>query len=242
MAFGAAILLVVALVGGGLWRYLDRPERRIHDSAADDAAKKVDGILDRFTYDHLYRADTYVHTAGQHPDVEVLSVSGETHWQTGVTLVLRVMGHGVEIGADGSVIDERDEPICFHIQLGPDEDSRDDDIDCPAGDPVPVVKDPSLTGVDERLKNALQGVGPDEAAIRAAIADLKLDPAIRQDVTARDGKVGVALRAAQYDCILARVTSAGVETWRPSHTQLAPGELPCAAGVALGSTFGKYPH
>jgi hypothetical protein len=242
MAFGAAVLLVVALVGGGLWRYFDRPESRIHDSAADDAAQKVDGVLDRFEYDHLYKADEYAHSAGQHPDVKVLTVTGETHWQTGVTLVLQVTGHGVEIGADGSVIDERDEPICFRIQLGPDEDSRDDDVDCPAGESVPVAKDPSLTGVDARLKSALEAAGPDEPAVRAAIIDLKLDPAIRQDVTAKDGRVGVALRAAQYDCILARVTSTGAEIWRPSHTQLAPGELPCAAGVALSSTFGRYPH
>jgi hypothetical protein len=71
---------------------------------------------------------------------------------------------------------------------------------------------------------------------------LKLDPAIRQDVAAQDGRVGVALRAAQYDCILARVTSTGAEIWRPSHTQLAPGELPCTADIALSSIFGKYPH
>lgn len=242
MAFGAAVLLVVALVGGGLWRYFDHPENPIHDSAVDDAAKKVDGVLDRFEYDHLFKAADYAHSAGQHPDVKVLSVTGETHWQTGVTLVLQVTGHGVEIGADDSVIDERDEPICFRIQLGPDDDSRDDDVDCPAGGSVPVAKDPSLAGVDARLKSALKAAGPDEPAVRAAIVDLQLDPAIRQDVTAKDGRVGVALRAAQYDCILARVTSTGAEIWRPSHTQLAPGELPCAASVALSSTFGKYPH
>jgi hypothetical protein len=159
-----------------------------------------------------------------------------------VTLVLQVTGHGEEVGADGSVIDERDEPICFRIQLGPDDDSRDDDIDCPVGDPLPVTKDPSLDGVDDRLKTALQAAGPDESAVRAAIVDLELDPGIRTDVMTRDGRVGVALRAAQYDCILARVTSTGAEIWRPSHTQLAPGELSCTAGVALSSTFGKYPH
>ncbi|MGC4749697.1 hypothetical protein ACLQ28_29175 [Micromonospora sp. DT201] len=237
-----AMLLVVALVGGGLWHLLDSPADQIHDTAVADAAEKIDKVLFRFEYDHLYQADKYVHSAGQHPGVTVLTVAGETHWETGVTLVLRVLGHGVEIGKDGSVIDERDEPICFRLQLGPDDDSRDDDVDCPAGHPPTVTKDPSLRGVDERLKSALQAAGPDESAIRRAIADLSLDPAIAQEVTAQGGRVGVALRAAQYDCILARVTAKGAELWRPSHTQLAPGELPCAASTALGSNFGKSPH
>ncbi|MDG4781960.1 hypothetical protein O7614_20080 [Micromonospora sp. WMMD961] len=239
---GGSLLLAVALVGGALWHYVDRPDDPIHDTAVADAAEKVDRVLFRFEYDHLYQADKYVHSASQDPDVAVLAVTGETHWQTGVTLVLRVMGHGVEIGADGSVIDERDEPICFRLQLGPKDDSRDDDIECPADDPLQVAQDPSLDGVDERLKSALGSTGPDEAAVRAAIDGLKLDPAIAQEVTAQDGRVGVALRAAQYDCILVRVTAQGTELWRPSHTQLAPGELPCAARIALSSTFGRYPH
>ncbi|GGO31878.1 hypothetical protein GCM10011576_61400 [Micromonospora parathelypteridis] len=233
---------MVALLGAGLWRHFDRPENRTHDSAVADAAKKVDQVLFGFEYDHLYQADKYVHSASQNPDVAVLAVSGETHWETGVTLVLRVMAHGVEIGADGSVIDERDEPICFRLQLGPQDDRRDDDIECPSHDPLQVVQDPSLSGVDERLKSALQAAGPDESAVRAAIDDLSLDPAIAQEVTVQGGRVGVALRAAQYDCILARVTAKGAELWRPSHTQLAPGELPCAARIALGSNFGKSPH
>ena len=49
----------------------------------------------------------------------------------------------------------------------------------------------------------------------------------------------MALRAAQYDCIFARVTENGAELWRPAHIQLAPGELPCASRVSLSSNFGK---
>lgn len=257
IASGVVVLLVVALVGGASWAFLnklggrladkignsvDLRESSVHKSAVADAAEKVDRVLFRFEYDHLYQADKYVHSAGQHPDVKVLAVSGETHWQTGVSLVLQVVGHGVEIGADGSVIKERDEQICFRIQLGPEDDTRDDDIACPTEAAVPVTKDPSLDGVDDRLKHALQSAGSNEAAVRAAIVGLQLDPAIRQDVAARDGTVGVALRASQYDCILARVTSKGAELWRPSHTQLAPGEMSCTAEVALSSAFGKYPH
>lgn len=244
MAFGAVVVVVsVAMVG--TWRYLHylhRPETQIHERAAADAAKKVNDLLDQFNYDNLYQADKYAHTAGQHPDIKVLAVTGETHWQTGVTLVLKVTGHGVAVGADRSVIAERDVPICFRIQLGPHTDSRDDDIDCPAGNPLPVTKDPSLHGVDDRLESALQSTGPNESAVRAAVAGLKLDPTVRQDIATYDGRVGVALQATQYDCILARITSAGAQLWRPSHTQLAPGEMTCSAGFALSNDFGKSAH
>jgi hypothetical protein len=244
IGFGAVMVLGIAAVG--TWRYVahlnHRPETQIHNTAVADAAKKVDDVLDRFAYDHLYKADDYAHTAGQNPDVQVLSVAGQTHWQTGVTLVLKVTGHGVVIGADGSVIRERNSPICFRLQLGPDDDSRDDDIGCPAGKPLSIPQDPSLDGVDDRLQGALDSVRPSESAVRAAVAGLNLDPAIRQDVVAQDGIVGVALRATQYDCIVARVASGGARLWRPSHTQLAPGELDCSAGIALSSQFGKYPH
>ncbi len=255
MASGAVVLLVAGLVGGLSWHFLDnlqirirtdigdyRREIRLHQSAVTDAAEKVDTVLQKFEYDHLYQADKYAHSAGQHPDVKVLAVTGETHWQTGVSLTIQVAGHGVEIGADGSVIRERDEQICFKIQLGPKKDTRDDDIGCPTQAPVPVTKDPSFDGVDDRLKRDLRSAGSDEAAVRAAVAGLRLDPAIRQDITARDGTVGIALRASQYDCILARVTSKGPELWRPSHTQLSPGEMSCTAQTALSSAFGKYPH
>jgi hypothetical protein len=50
------------------------------------------------------------------------------------------------------------------------------------------------------------------------------------------------LKASQYDCIIARITTKDAQTWRPSHTQLAPGELGCSAGIALGSEFNTYPH
>ncbi|SBV28524.1 hypothetical protein GA0070620_4070 [Micromonospora krabiensis] len=257
MRSGAAALLVTALVGGVSWHFLDNLEVRLqekvgdivdvresplHESAVADAAEKVDRVLFRFEYDHLYQADKYAHSAGQHPDVTVLAVTGETHWQTGVALVLQVTGHGVEIGADGSVIKEGDERICFRLQLGPENDTRDDDIECPTGAAVPVTKDPSLTGIDDRLKSALQSAGSNENAVSAALVGLQLDPAIRQTVGARNGTVGVGLRASQYDCILARITSKGAELWRPAHRQLAPGEMSCTAETALSSAFGKYPH
>jgi len=236
---GAVVVLGTVLPAYRLWPHA--AVTPYHDSAVADAATKVDQVQALFDYDHLHRADEYAHTAAQQPDVTVLSVTGETHWQTGVTLTLRVTGHGQAVGRDGSVI-EGDEQICFRLRLGPERDRRDDDIACPVGDPLPVPRDPSLDGVDDRLKRALGSAGPDESAVRSAVAGLGLDPAVTQDVAAGRGMVGVALRASRYDCLLGRVTPKGAEIWRPSHTQLAPGELPCTSGVALSSLFGKYPR
>ncbi|SBT41938.1 hypothetical protein [Micromonospora auratinigra] len=237
----AAVVLVLAAAGGLLW-YRTSPQVRYHRSAVADAGQKVDGVLRRFDHDHLHKADDYAHTAAQQPDVTVLAVTGETHWQTGVTLVLGVVGHGRAYDRRGKLVAEGDERICFRLRLGPHDDRRDDDVECPSGDPLPVTPDPSLDGVDERLTAALAHTDPDEAAVRAAVAGLRLDPAVRQEVAGRAGTVGVALRAAQYDCLLAQVTAAGVRLWRPSHTQLAPGELPCTTGTALSSAFGRSPH
>lgn len=242
-----AVVMVLGLGAAGGWRYREhvhrQPDWQLRHTAAPDAARKVDAVLAQFGRDYLYKAEDYRHSAGQHPDVQVLSVTGQAHWQTGVTLVLKVTGHGVVRGFDHVVLREADVPICFRLQMGPKKDSRDDDIDCPAGAPLPVPEDPSLQGVDERLRSALNPVGPDEAAVRSAVAGLKLDPAVRQDFAVQDGVVGVTLRASQYDCLVARVTAPGdVTLWRPSHIQLAPGELDCSAGLALGSGFNTSPH
>ncbi|GHJ16453.1 MULTISPECIES: hypothetical protein [unclassified Micromonospora] len=234
----APFALAPFVLAAGLW-WAHRPgETPWHDSAVADATETVDRLESRFDVDHLYQADEFVHAAGQEEAVEVLQVRGETHWQTGVTLVLRVTGHGVGVNDWGERV-EGTEPVCFRLNLGPERDDRDDDIDCPTGDPLPVPRDPSLTGVDARLRAALTRSGPDEAAVRAAVAGLELDPAVRQEIAVRGGTVGVALRASQYDCLLARVGPTGAaETWRPSHVQLAPGELSCSAGLALSSQFG----
>ena len=246
IGLGAAVV-VLGVTAAGAWRYevhvQRQPDWQIHHTAVPDAAKKVDDLLAQFERDHLYKAGDYVHSAGQHPDVQVLSVTGQTHWQTGVTLILKVMGHGVARGFDHVVLQQADVPICFRLQMGPKEDSRDDDIDCPAGAPLPVTEDPSLQGVDDRLQKALNPVGPNVAAVRAAVAGLKLYPAIYQDFAVQDGIVGVALRASQYDCVVARVAARGkVTLWRPSRTQLAPGELGCSAGLAFSGEFDTSPH
>ncbi|MFG1678252.1 hypothetical protein [Micromonospora sp. NPDC049282] len=234
----APVALAPFLLAGWVWWGQRADEAPWHDDAVADATETVDRIEARFDRDHLFKAEDYAHTAGQEQAVEVLQVRGETHWQTGVTLVLRVTGHGSGVNDWGETV-EGTETVCFRLNLGPERDDRDDDVDCPAGKPQPVARDPSLTGVDDRLRQALTRSGPDEAAVRAAVAGLKLDPAVRQEIAVEGGTVGVALRASQYDCLLARVgPKRAAETWRPSHVQLAPGELSCSAGLAFSSRFG----
>jgi hypothetical protein len=231
------VVAVVALgaAAAGIRQYaqhlVPHPVSEAHRAAVADSAKKVGNVLGQFDYDHIYQAADYAHTAGQVHGVQVLSVTGRTHWQTGVTLVLKVTGD-----------DPGDGPVCFRLQLGPERDRRDDDVPCPSGAPIPIAADPSLQGVDARLQTVLKPAGPHEPAVRAAVARLKLDPAVRQDYATGTNVVGVALRASRYDCVIARVTSKEVRLWRPSHTQLAPGELDCSAGLALTTGFGKYPH
>ncbi|MFF5052318.1 hypothetical protein ACFY1S_03915 [Micromonospora sp. NPDC000663] len=240
LAIAAPVALAPFLLAGVVWWALRPPEPVWHDSAVADAISTVDRIEARFEYDHLYKAADYARTAAREPDVAVLAVTGETHWQTGVTLVLRVTGHGE--GVSSGVVVKGDEKVCFRFRLGPERDSRDDGIDCPAGTPLPIRPEPSLDAVDAGLKQTLGETGPDEARVRAAVNALDLDPAVRRDVATEGGTVGVALRASQYDCLLARVDATGAQTWRPSHTQLAPGELPCSAGTALSGQFGHPPR
>lgn len=246
LALGATVL-VLGLAAAGARRYEQhvhrQPEWQIHHTAVPDAARKVDDVLARFDRDHLYQAADYVHSAGQQPGVQVLSVTGQTHWQSGVTLVLKVTGHGEARGFDHVVLRSADVPICFRLRMGPKDDGRDDDIECPAGAAISVPADPSLDGVDERLAGVLKPVGPDESAVRAAVARLNLDPAVHRDFATQDGTVGVALWGSRYDCVVARVTAPkDVALWRPSHTQLAPGERDCSAGLAFGGDFRTSPH
>ncbi|MFI5931535.1 hypothetical protein [Actinoplanes sp. NPDC051494] len=214
----------------------------VHVTAVADAAAKIEQVENRFDYDGTYKAADYQRTAGHFDGVDVLSVTGETHWQTGVTLILRVPGNGHEEGYDGVTIKRATELICFRLNQGPDDDTRDDDIPCPGTPALPVPQNASLTGADDRIKAALTGIKPAEQPARTALGRLHLDPAVQITYATAPGLLGVALNASQYDCVLVQVTPDRTSTWRPSHTQLSPGELPCTADVAASDLFGKYPH
>jgi hypothetical protein len=87
---------------------------------------------------------------------------------------------------------------------------------------------------------------PDWQIHHTAVPDAaeKVDDVLAQFDRDHLYQAGDYLRSAsQYDCIIARVAGSGdVTLWRPSHTQLAPGELSCSAGLALSGEFNTSPH
>jgi len=94
----------------------------------------------------------------------------------------------------------------------------------------------------ERLREALprvpRGGRVDESKVRSAVASLHLDPAIRTDVQAQGGIVGISLTVKPYladalDCVRARVAPGSTNVWSPSRIQRMPGEGGCDVGNAI---------
>ena len=78
----------------------------------------------------------------------------------------------------------------------------------------------------------------DEAEARRTLAALEPHPAIRTEVKAEGGRVGVLLSAKgdgfdAQGCLLARVGPGATEVWVPSRIQRMPGEGGCTVGNAL---------
>ncbi|MFJ6940454.1 hypothetical protein [Streptomyces sp. NPDC101132] len=90
-----------------------------------------------------------------------------------------------------------------------------------------------------------EGGKADEAAVRRALAGLRLDPAIRTEVRSDGVQVGVLLAARgngfePQDCVLARVRPGATDVWVPSRIQRMPGEGGCSVANAL--TPAPPPH
>lgn len=78
----------------------------------------------------------------------------------------------------------------------------------------------------------------DESKVRSAVASLHLDPAIRTDVQANEGMVGISLKVKPYladalECVLAVVAPGRTNVWSPSRIQRMPGEGGCDVGNAI---------
>ncbi|WP_234379985.1 hypothetical protein [Streptomyces sp. CMB-StM0423] len=74
--------------------------------------------------------------------------------------------------------------------------------------------------------------------MRRTLAALDLDPAIRTEVQADGGRVGVLLTVEgngfdAQDCVLARVGPGATEVWVPPRIQRMPGEGGRTVGNAL---------
>lgn len=134
---------------------------------------------------------------------------------------------------------------CFTLRVSPesewDEDPRD--VDCPDGPALTFAPPPEPPRLPyEELRAKLPRVPEDgqvdEAEVRGTLTALNLDPAIRTEVKADGGRVGVLLSVQgngfdAQDCLLARVGPGATEVWVPPRIQRMPGEGGCAVGNAL---------
>ncbi|MBE1593683.1 hypothetical protein ACFPOI_23715 [Nonomuraea angiospora] len=109
------------------------------------------------------------------------------------------------------------------------------EIDCPEGKPG-VFRPPA--GLPAQTYPWLQKHLPttlDLEAARRAVRALNLDPRIRQDVAVFDGKIGIALREPDGDCLFARVWPSTVQVWSPWRSwaaPMSPSERACSAAQA----------
>lgn len=89
-----------------------------------------------------------------------------------------------------------------------------------------------------KLPRVLEGGRGDEAEVRRTLAVMDLHPAIRSEVKAEGGRVGVLLSVQgndfdAQDCLLARVGPGATEVGAPPRTQRMPGEGGCTVANAL---------
>ena len=184
------------------------------------------------------------HRAADLDGIEVMRVTGASTAGSGVRLVLRTTGSAPEDGLypTQAVTVRR----CFELSFSTETEWRDygtHQVECPPGDPLtfePWPKTPEIPY--ERLAKALPrvpaGGRADEAKVRAAVASLRLDPAIKAEYLTEGTTVGVVLTVKPYlsealDCVLARVGPGGTKVWSPSRIQRMPGEGGCSPGNAI---------
>ncbi|MFJ6071020.1 translation initiation factor IF-2 [Streptomyces sp. NPDC093065] len=211
---------------------------------ATDAARKAARKAGEQLYGQRPRTAREVGLAASRIDgVKVLRVTGtSTHEGNGVDVVVRTSGSAYNGWFDVEEIIVR---RCFTLRVSPESRWREepDDADCPDG-PAPTFapppEPPRLPG--EELRAKLPRVPPggrvNEAEVRRALAALDLDPAIRTEVTAEGGRVGVLLSVEgnhfdPQDCLLARVGPGATEVWVPPRIQRMPGEGGCTVANAL---------
>ncbi|MFD7919863.1 translation initiation factor IF-2 [Streptomyces sp. NPDC059740] len=208
--------------------------------AAREAARKVGEQL----YGQRPRTAEEVGRSASHLDgVDVLRVTGiSTRDADGVDVVVRTSGSAYSGWLDPEAIVVR---RCFAVRVSPDSQWGEEprDVDCPHGPPLTFAPPPEPPRLPyEQLRAALPRVPKDgrvdEAGVRRALTALRLDAAIRTEVKADDGRVGVLLSVKgngfdAQDCLLARVAPGSTEVWVPPHIQRMPGEGGCTVGNAL---------
>ncbi|WP_066944353.1 translation initiation factor IF-2 [Streptomyces lushanensis] len=217
---------------------------RSSEDEATDAARDVARTAGERLYGQRPRtAEEVGRSASGIDGVEVMRVTGtSTHDGDGIDVVVRTSGSAYNRWRD---LDEVTVLRCFEVRVSPESQWREDprDVDCPDGLPLtfaPPPEPPRLPYEELRAKlpRVPEGGRVDEAEVRRGLAALDLDPAIRTEVAAADGRVGVLLsvkgnRFDPQDCLLARVGPGATEVWVPSRVQRMPGEGGCTLDNAL---------
>ncbi|MFJ3581782.1 translation initiation factor IF-2 [Streptomyces sp. NPDC090127] len=175
--------------------------------------------------------------------VEVLRMTGtSTHDGDGVDVIVRTSGSAYNSRFD---VEQVTVLRCFAVRVSPKAEWGEDprDVDCPDGPALifaPAPEPPKLPYEALRAKLPRVPVGGrvDEAEVRRTLAALDLDPAIRTEVKADGGRVGVLLSVKgngfdAQDCLLARVVPGDTEVWVPTRIQRMPGEGGCSISNAL---------
>lgn len=123
-----------------------------------------------------------------------------------------------------------------------------DEVDCPERKDVDPARaphpDPIGSHVDREVEQALRS-HRDVAAVRGALVDV--DGATVREL---DGRIAVAVtRIEGYDsgrpvrdCLLGYRDARSVRVWRPTTTQVAPGEASCVPDSALEPSLQTPPH
>ncbi|GAA3943881.1 hypothetical protein GCM10023085_27360 [Actinomadura viridis] len=227
---------VVAMAGCGV---VPSAETRATE-AARDKARRVGNVLHTL---QVRTAEDIGRRAAGLDGVDVMRVSGtRTDDGPGVGLVIRVEA---AVARGWPSPEEMTVKRCFGLRIRPDRewDETPGRVRCPSGEPLafaPPPKDPEIPS--ERLEKVLPRVPAggtvDEAKVRAAVARLRLDPAVHTEFGTRDGVVGLRLwfkpRASEaLDCVLARVAPGRTSVWTPSRIQRMPGEGGCGLGNAF---------
>ncbi|WP_432102082.1 translation initiation factor IF-2 [Streptomyces sp. bgisy091] len=214
------------------------------DAEATDAAREVALRAGKLLHSQRPRtAEEVGRSASGIDGVEVMRLSGtSTNDVDGVDVVVRTSGSAYHGWID---VEEVTVLRCFRVRVSTKAEwgEEPDDVRCPDGRPLtfpPPPEPPRLPYEQLRaeLPRVPEGGRADEADVRRAISSLDLDPAIRSEVRAEDGVVGVLLSLEgngfdPQDCLVAAVRPGSTEVWVPARVQRMPGEGGCSISNAL---------
>ncbi|MFH9759530.1 translation initiation factor IF-2 [Streptomyces anulatus] len=231
-----APLLLFAASGCGM---LQSSEDEATDSARDVARKAGERLYGQ----RPRTAEEVGYIASGVEGVEVLRVKGaSTRDGDGIEMVVRTSGTAYDQKFDPEPVTVR---RCFAVRVSPESKWREDprDVDCPDGPRLtfaPPPEPPALPHEELRAKlpRVPEGGRVDEAEVRRVVAALDMDRAIRTEVRAGAGRVGVLLSVEgngydPQDCLLGRVSPGATEVWVPSRVQRMRGEGGCTIQNAL---------